>query len=276
MKKRIIAVREGMGTTAQVLQKEELLFPQLFADLPTLIIVTKGDKILRTKEHEYTIKAGEAVAIAGNQTFDVINRPQMGDFECFWIAFHQKLLRNHNCTRFELTAMRTISCLVRLNPGFEASFHSARESISRVDEIPDSIAIHKLQEVLFWLEEMGIRFGLSEPLGMAQKVRSLVSSQLAMDWSATQVAGQLRVSEATLRRKLAAERISFSEILIDARMSHALSLLQATDLTIRDIAKEVGYESSSRFAMRFRDRFGNSPNLLRKENHQDQDRAAKA
>ena len=46
-------------------------------------------------------------------------------------------------------------------------------------------------------------------------------------------------------------------------MSLALTLLQVTDKPVGEIAHEVGYESASRFATRFRARLGVSPTTIR-------------
>ncbi|MNH37503.1 DNA-binding transcriptional regulator AraC [compost metagenome] len=51
--------------------------------------------------------------------------------------------------------------------------------------------------------------------------------------------------------------------MIDVRMNSALTLLQSTDWPISAIAQHVGYESSSRFAERFRKRFGFAPTAIR-------------
>ena len=73
----------------------------------------------------------------------------------------------------------------------------------------------------------------------------------------------MAMSEATLRRRLAADGTSFSALLTDLRMTRALGMLQTTDLPVGTIAAEVGYASASRFALRFRDRFGVSPSAIR-------------
>jgi transcriptional regulator GlxA family with amidase domain len=46
-------------------------------------------------------------------------------------------------------------------------------------------------------------------------------------------------------------------------MSLALTLLQATSLPVTQIAMNTGYESPSRFAVRFRQRFGFAPTAVR-------------
>ena len=69
----------------------------------------------------------------------------------------------------------------------------------------------------------------------------------------------VKYSEATLRRHLAAEKTSFREVLTTVRMMRALNLLQLTQRPISQIAYEVGYESHSRFSVKFKQHFGCSP-----------------
>ena len=46
-------------------------------------------------------------------------------------------------------------------------------------------------------------------------------------------------------------------------MAHALMLLQVTDQPVATVAALVGYDSPSRFAARFRQRFGHPPAAIR-------------
>jgi AraC-like DNA-binding protein len=71
------------------------------------------------------------------------------------------------------------------------------------------------------------------------------------------------LSEASLRRRLASESASFTSLVIDARMTIALERLQSSSHSITRIALDVGYESASRFAVRFRARFGIAPSEIR-------------
>jgi AraC-like DNA-binding protein len=48
-------------------------------------------------------------------------------------------------------------------------------------------------------------------------------------------------------------------------MASALTLLQATSRPVAEIALAVGYASPSRFAVRFRHRFGFSPSAVRSQ-----------
>lgn len=89
------------------------------------------------------------------------------------------------------------------------------------------------------------------------------------DWSAAMLAGRLHCSEATLRRRLAKQGTGFRTLLTDVRMTRALTLLQVTPWPVEQIAGAVGYESPSRFAARFKERFGFAPSAVRAESEEE-------
>ena len=91
----------------------------------------------------------------------------------------------------------------------------------------------------------------------------MLSARLDGEWSSDAVARSLAMSEATLRRRLAAEGVTLRELIADVRMASALVLLQATSRPVSEIASAVGYDSPSRFAVRFRGRFGFAPTAVR-------------
>lgn len=96
-------------------------------------------------------------------------------------------------------------------------------------------------------------------LGVAQRVASLVSGDCARDWRIADACNALAMSESSLRRELQRENTGFREILEQVRLTTALGMLQGTRRNVAEIAGQVGYDSPSRFAARFRQRFGMSP-----------------
>ena len=58
-------------------------------------------------------------------------------------------------------------------------------------------------------------------------------------------------------------------LLTDVRMTRALTLLQVTPWPVAQIAGAVGYESPSRFAARFKERFGFAPSAVRAESEEE-------
>lgn len=59
-----------------------------------------------------------------------------------------------------------------------------------------------------------------------EKVYNIIISDLTRKWSQAEVAGKLFMSVSSLKRKLAAEEVSFSKIYLDARMNQAIKLLR--------------------------------------------------
>jgi AraC-like DNA-binding protein len=77
--------------------------------------------------------------------------------------------------------------------------------------------------------------------------------------SVAQVAAQLGVSARTLQRRLAAEQISFQELLDAYRQERAMELLREGRLAIGEVAYALGYGEQSAFTRAFRRWTGLAP-----------------
>jgi AraC-like DNA-binding protein len=132
-------------------------------------------------------------------------------------------------------------------------------------DCPERLRRHLVEELLLWLAEVGIGFGKLRPATLTDRLRAMISEAPGTDWHAKRAARALGVSEATMRRRLAETGTSFSGTLIDVRMAAALALLQSSAMSVTQVAFAAGYASPSRFAVRFRERFGLSPSELRGE-----------
>ncbi|MDT9595190.1 helix-turn-helix domain-containing protein [Nocardioides zeae] len=80
--------------------------------------------------------------------------------------------------------------------------------------------------------------------GLAQQVRVLVRQEVASGAPAATVAARLGLSERTLRRRLAAQGTSYSELLDEVRSGLA-SVLLAGPLPLDDVALQLGYAEAS-------------------------------
>ena len=58
---------------------------------------------------------------------------------------------------------------------------------------------------------------------------------------------------------------TFSDILIDSRMKHAISLLKSTSLPVAEVAYLVGYENTENFIRTFKKRYDKTPTAYRKQ-----------
>jgi AraC-like DNA-binding protein len=261
---RAIRSLSGIGTAAYVIQPQVLEFARLPIDQTVLIRVHRGSKRLRRHGKEWLVNAGEVVLIPAGQAFDVTNlMPGQGAYEAAWLAWDHELVMEHAERFSKRPQPHAVHLLGRLEPAFAEAFDQVHAMLAEGTQLPHAIARHRMAELLHWLDLHGAGISPARPATASSRVRLLLAAAPDRRWSAPDIARQLAMSEATLRRHLAAEGVSLTEILVDVRMSHALTLLQTTDRPISQIALDTGYESASRFAVRFRQRFGFAPTAVR-------------
>jgi AraC-like DNA-binding protein len=264
--KRTIAVRACVGATAQIVQARELLSARILIDNPTIIVVLRGRKLLRWGGHERVVESGCAIAVAEQQTFDVVNTPctSTGLYEAQWLTCDGAVTAQYSEGPVKGQRIGDVHVLKSAGTSFLQAFAHAREGILYPAEVPTEVAKVRMTEMLTWLDHDGAYFGHSQRPSLVRQVRRRIADDLSAIWTAPRMADLLGVSEATLRRRLSDEGTSFHALLVDVRMSRALTLLQVTDLPVTQIALEIGYNSPSRFTARFRQRFGYGPSDVRR------------
>ncbi|QJD90920.1 helix-turn-helix transcriptional regulator [Duganella dendranthematis] len=261
---RYIHAIPGVGAAAHVLQGRELEILRVHVQQPALVLVDRGVKTVRTSQGlSVRARPGEALVLGGGQTVDFTNAVHEGDhYEARWLVFDPVLLDDPFYRGEAVGKAVSARAVTKVADGLTDAFGRATQAL--VHSLPAAVARQRLLEVMHWLLEAGV--ALSAPPAAANiscKVRALIGARPQQDWSAGRVAIELAVSQATLRRRLAAEGNSLTELLVDTRMATALTLLQATTQPVSHIALSVGYESPSRFAVRFRQRFGFAPTAVR-------------
>ncbi|MFZ4876794.1 helix-turn-helix transcriptional regulator [Janthinobacterium sp. Mn2066] len=123
--------------------------------------------------------------------------------------------------------------------------------------------MHRLVGLLLALAERGCHFSRPSTQQIADRLRRILADAPAFPWTTAKAGRELAMSEATLRRRLAAENLRFESLLLDIRMHHAMTLLQTTRWNLQHIAEACGYRASARFSQRFRERFGCPPSQVR-------------
>lgn len=264
--------RPGVGIAAHVLQGRGLRILRMRVDQPALIFVDRGLKTVKpARGAAVRARPGQALLLDGQQTVDFTNDVTDGEqYEARWLVFDHALLEDDF---YRATAARiapgdappvSVRPLARVPTALAEAFERGRQALAPGPSLPDAVARQRVLEVMHWLLEDGLVLR-SAPVdtSVAIQVRALIAGRLDHDWTAPRVAQALAMSEATLRRRLVAEGASMSALIVDARMATALTLLQATAQPVSEIANAVGYESPSRFAIRFRERFGFAPTAVR-------------
>ena len=79
----------------------------------------------------------------------------------------------------------------------------------------------------------------------------------------THVADAFGIDVRTFRRHLTAANLSYNELIDETRYRRALALLNDTDISITELAQDLGYEYPENFTRAFRKRVGVSPRKYR-------------
>ena len=252
-----------MGVTARVFQQQAFAFKRLFIQQPVLIVVEQGVKVLRCAHAEFTLQAGDAVAVAGGQTVDMSDQLSAdGLYAARWLIWDASLIDEHAHSLPNAPVIEQAHVMIQPANEFKMAFENALSAIERAD-LPEAIARYRASELLLWIAMHGGRFAPRQALGWSEKIRQLVRQDLSHNWSASVIAAALSVSESTLRRRLAEQGTNLNELLTDIRMGAALILLQSSKQSVTQIALSVGYQTASHFSSNFRKRFGYSPSELR-------------
>ena len=106
---------------------------------------------------------------------------------------------------------------------------------------------------------------LGERSSVVQQVRSLIYSEAAGFHSVEQVAEQLHMSERTLKRQLAQQGTTYSDILEELRRQKATQLLGQRELSIDHIAERLNYSDVANFTRAFKRWTGQTPGQFRKK-----------
>lgn len=233
--------------------------------MPSLIRVTAGVKEVLADGAPLSVASGQFVLLPEGMPLTICNIP---DAAGHYIAQALPLPRaaiEAALTRLpHLTRPRQKApVLVPHLPPEAAALFAAMFAPSTFEMLPPDMLALKMEELALWLALSGAVLAPAGPARLSDRLRALIAADPAAGWSAPHAARQLAVSEATLRRRLAAEGGSFGLILRDVRLTHALALLQTTSFPIVRVAEEAGYASPQQFAVRFRARFGLAPHEIR-------------
>ena len=171
---RAIFERGGIGATAHILQRRELVSNSIFIEQPTLIVVIRGRKRLRWCGRDCIVEAGEAVAVAGGHSFDVINRPGSdGVYEAEWLVCDAGIATSAAGEAEGCKLIRDVHVIRPFEPAFRDAFERAKEAVAAKDEIPDTVAQARIREVCAWIRSHGGYFGAPDGSSLASKLRTL-------------------------------------------------------------------------------------------------------
>ena len=144
--------------------------------------------------------------------------------------------------------------------------YSAPES-----QLPLYITLKTLELILFL---SNLDTSMQSPMKVYHKsqvdvikdVRQLLVSDLSKRYTIEQLSAEFCISQTALKNTFRdVYGVPVAAYIKAERMKSAADLLLSTDLSVQEISEKVGYENQSKFSAAFRENFGTTPALFRKE-----------
>lgn len=235
---------------------------------PTLLVVLSGRIDITCAGRRHTLHSPAMLGfIDQGVDIDYIKYPadRHTPFRSLFINISPDVLENfYQHFQEPLSAVKKNPQLstVEINASLDDSLHHLLVALEDPRVSDDRIRL-KIFDLLLVLAEQQLRFALPQRQGIFPRLSNLLRDAPERNWTARLAGDALAMSESTLRRRLRQEGVRFEQLLLDIRMHHALMLIQTTHWNLTQVADACGYRSVSRFAERFKHRFGSSPAQLR-------------
>ncbi|UZP67058.1 AraC family transcriptional regulator [Desulfovibrio mangrovi] len=241
---------------------------RLMLTAPALVVVLEGNKDVGFQNGSVRAHEGDFLLLPNGVEMDIANNPgSKGLYRSVVVEFEPHALR-----RFAILYPDRVKDLVRWNTAHprhsafspdihvaEAFMHLSR-SLARGEDTGPILELRMFELILALLESGRghLLFSLTGD-DIVETVQHLITLSPAQQWTAERIAAQLGVSVSTLSRRLRQDGLNLRQMLREARMQHAGTLLKNNSEDIAGIAESCGYASLSRFRARFEDHFGITP-----------------
>lgn len=226
---------------------------------PQFAILLQGRKQVRTAQQSLELAPGDIFLVSRRCRIDVVNipDPHSGLYLSAIVPFCAEALSAARTLWNEPLpdAGGALAQLALADHG--ATLLQWRQALESGNYIEARLALAALA-LAFCRRGHGSLLIPPEP-GLGERIRDLVAAQPERDWQSRDFEQQLGLSGATLRRRLASERLGLRELISDARLAHAMQLLYTTQLPLKTVAARVGYRSLGSFNKRFSTRYGLEP-----------------
>ncbi|WP_434779505.1 helix-turn-helix transcriptional regulator [Neisseria sp. Ec49-e6-T10] len=212
-------------------------------------------------ENEIVCPSGNFIFLSNHPTIEMRNIPNDKAYFAVVIEFDYA-----DFDQFKHTQKQTQNYLQGSING--VLIKALRQYIEWASDAPPETWHFRRQELLQLIYLSGYQdiCTMVKPPSLSHQLHNIINHNIADEWPVERLAEQLAISDSTLRRKLKAEGTDIQTIRIQAKLNHALYLVQTTMEPIGRIAQHCGYDSQSRFTEKFKQLFGMTPTELRKTN----------
>lgn len=239
-----------------------------------LIFVKEGLVTFRTKENvTRTLSAGDFTIYHSDRVRDLESHADNDQFNADIITFEPSLFRQF-CDNLPLPITQKTESDVEnyaLNATHKIANEilnillNAKERPTSTEPMLESLAQALIYEILTIEPQFQTIIRSACDQGTAEKVIGFIEINIEGDVSLESTASFLGMSIATLKRRLSAEGLSFSQILKIKRVNYAATKLRLSNKSIAQIALESGFKSAAHFSTAFKGVQGLTPKEFRQQ-----------
>ena len=235
-----------------------------------IFIVSKGSiSFTLPNGTEASLQAGDFTLYNSGQIKDIDVDTENGEFSATCLDFDLSIFQKFINQSGDLESLRVPQEYIKFDRA-DIQIRELKElTMSLADSSPkNDYALTQLGLALLSLmvekhPALLVIIARAARLTVTQKVIHYIEQNIENNISLDTLASYMGMSPATLKRRLSAEDLSFSNLLKIKRIAHAATQLRTSAKSITQIAYESGFKSAAHFSTAFKTYHGKTPKDFR-------------
>jgi len=225
-------------------------------------MILHGQQQLKMYNQQVNLRAGDLFIIKPDTVADTVNipDPETGEYLTILVPMCEEVIHAAQMIWAKRITDKTKAILQFSIEDFAPHLLAWQKALFEQDLVKARLSIAAILVQL--CQQHCADVLIVPPLKLSKQIYQWVLDQPQHQWQSNEIETRLGLSSATLRRKLSHEQTSLREIIMHARLAHALELLYSSKLPMKTIAAKSGYQSAATFRERFIQRYEVDPAVL--------------
>ncbi|KZX65667.1 AraC family transcriptional regulator [Vibrio sp. HI00D65] len=235
-----------------------------------IFIVSKGCiSFVLPDGTEASLQAGDFTLYNSGQIKDITVDTENGEFSATCLDFDLDIFQKFSNQFSDLESTRVPSQYIKFNQTdteiceLKNLIMSLAHSSTKNDYALSQLGLGLLSLMVEQYPALLVIIARASRLTVTQKVIHYIEQNIENNISLDTLASYMGMSPATLKRRLSAEDLSFSNLLKIKRIAHAATQLRTSTKSITQIAYESGFKSAAHFSTAFKTYHGKTPKDFR-------------
>ncbi len=235
-----------------------------------IFIVSKGRiSFVLPDGTEASLQAGDFTLYNSGQIKDITVDTENGEFSATCLDFDLDIFQKFINQFSDLESTRVPNQYIKFNQTdteiceLKDLIMSLAHSSAKNDYALTQLGLGLLSLMVEQYPALLVIIARASRLTVTQKVIHYIEQNIENNISLDTLASYMGMSPATLKRRLSAEDLSFSNLLKIKRIAHAATQLRTSTKSITQIAYESGFKSAAHFSTAFKTYHGKTPKDFR-------------